>query len=68
MKLKIFDCILSLCVNLIKDRDAWKYTLIDNIIQLKYFFQNVNFINRIKKTAHAYFGRPYFSKFFGGKI
>ena len=21
-----------------------------------------------KKLAHAYFGRPYFSKFFGGKI
>ena len=21
-----------------------------------------------KKTAHAYFGRPYFSKSFGGKI
>ena len=21
-----------------------------------------------KKTAHAYFERPYFSKFFGGKI
>ena len=22
----------------------------------------------LKKTAHAYFGRPYFSNFFGGKI
>ena len=25
-------------------------------------------LKKKKKTAHAYFGRPYFSKFFGGKI
>ena len=25
-------------------------------------------MNKKKKTAHAYFGRLYFSKFFGGKI
>ena len=30
---------------------------------LKFSFEKLQ-----KKPAHAYFGRPYFSKFFGGKI
>ena len=35
--------------------------------KLEHFEQSI-LTNLKKKTAHAYFERPYFSKFFGGKI
>ena len=43
---------------------ASKY-LLNTMLNIKNAFQILFFK---KKSAHAYFGRPYFSKSFGGKI
>ena len=49
--------------------------LVTSLYWLKYQYTrrqrvNIQFISNVlkKKLAHAYFGRPYFSKSFGGKI
>ena len=39
-----------------------------NLLLLLTSNYNTTYIKMKKKTAHAYFGRPYFSKSFGGKI
>ena len=36
------------------------------IVELNYWI--IEYKIKFEKTAHAYFGRPYFSKSFGGKI
>ena len=43
--------------------------LINNYFEYKILnFKKSGYENFYKNTAHAYFGRPYFSKSFGGKI
>ena len=36
--------------------------------KIQNFQTDSNEMEKLKKTAHAYFKRPYFYKFFGGKI
>ena len=54
----IVKMIIAVFYSIMRFQTTWKLTLL-------YIHYEKNFL---KNSAHAYFGRLYFSKFFGGKI